>query len=193
MAEAAAVAVWTFVKWVGTSIAAVSGGTITAAEGVAIAVKAWNAGVQIALLAGANAVITNQNRPEIQGGLINLAISPNEPRRLILGRRMTGGVLVDWQITGNKNQNLYMVIYLGEGPCGALKKLYSGGRVVYDADTQGAFVHGVRKTIPDFRSGGDRVWCTYYDGRAGQTGDAYMQAQFPGVWTADHKGTAALM
>lgn len=189
MAEAAAATIVAFVKWAGATIAGLSGGTITAAEGLAIAVKAWNAGVQIALLASANAVIANQNRPEIQGGLINLAISPNEPRRLILGRRMTGGVLADWQIKGSKNQNLFMVIYLSEGPCGDLKKVLAGGRVVYDGDVSGAFVHGVRKTIPDFRSGGDRLWCTYYDGRAGQTADAYMQAEFPGVWTANHKGT----
>lgn len=184
MPQAAAVALYNFVTWVGTTAAAVSGGAISASSATAAAVSAVDAGIKLALLSGVNAVIANNNKPEYQGGMINLTINPNEPRRLQIGTRMNAGVLMDWQIKGSKNQNLFMVVYLGEGPMGQIKKVYGGGRVVYSTPIS----HGVRTVIPNYRSGGDRLWITYYDGRPGQTADAYMQSQFPGVWTANHVG-----
>jgi hypothetical protein len=185
MAEAVAVAVYSFVQWVGSTATALGASATTAAAAEAAAVAAIDAGIKVALMASASAIIANNNKPEAQGNLVNMAISPNEPRRLIIGRRQTGGVMLDWQIKGSKNQNLFQVIYLSEGQCGPLRKIFAGGREVYSSTIN----HGVRTTIPNFRSGGDRLWVTYYDGRAGQTADAYMQAQFPGVWTANHKGT----
>jgi hypothetical protein len=191
--EAIAVATYNFFN------AVVLKATISAAAPYGNAALAYSVGQTAAKIAVAtatfavstatSAIIANQNKPEEQGGLIRLAISPNEPRRLIIGKRQTGGVLSDWMIKGSRNQYLAMVVYLGEGPCGSLKKIYGGGRVVYDADISGAFVHGVRKVIPNFRSGGDRLWITYYDGRPGQTADPYLIAQYPGEWTTNHKGT----
>lgn len=188
MAEAIAITVYNFVNAV---LIKAGTGAILASNVAHVAAAAAATTATFAVSAAANAIIANQNKPEQQGGLIRLAISPNEPRRLIIGKRQTGGVLSDWMIKGSKNGNLAMVVYLGEGPCGALKKIYGGGRVVYDVDAPGssAFVHGVRKVIPNFRSGGDRLWITYYDGRPGQTADPYLIAQYPGEWTTNHKGT----
>jgi hypothetical protein len=185
MPQAAAVALYNFVTWVGSTVATVSGGAISASTATAATVSAVDAGIKLALLTSANAVIANQNKPEQQGGLVTMTINANEPRRLIIGQRETGGVLVDWQIKGSKNQNLFMVVYLGEGPMGRLMKVRAGGRDVYTSPIN----HGVRTTIPNFRSGGDRLWVTYYDGRPGQTADSYMQSEFPGTWTSNHRGT----
>jgi hypothetical protein len=148
----------------------------------AVTASIWAA--KVAVLAGINAVVANQNKPRDQGGLINLTISPNEPRRLQIGKRMNGGVLVDWYVTGSKNKNLFLVIYLGEGPMGALSRVLAGGREVYGSP----IAHGVRTTIPDFRSGGDRLWITYYDGRPGQTADATLAGAGVG-WSSNHIGT----
>ncbi len=183
--EAIAVATYNFVN---ALIIKAGGSAALAYNAGHVAAKIAVTAATFTVSAATSAVIANQNKPEEQGGLIRLAISPNEPRRLIIGKRQTGGVLSDWMIKGSRNQYLAMVVYLGEGPCGSLKKIYGGGRVVYDADTSGAFVHGVRKVIPNFRSGGDRLWITYYDGRPGQTADPYLIAQYPGEWTTNHKG-----
>jgi len=162
-----------------------------AAAAAKITVKAVvTAAAKVALMAGINAVVQNNSKPEQQGGLTTLTINPAEPRRLQVGKRLNAGVLVDWYVRGSKNQNLYLVIYLGEGPMGALTRVFAGGRVVYDVTAPGssAFSHGVRKTIPDFRSGGDRLWVTYYDGRAGQTADANLVGYGLG-WTSTCVGT----
>lgn len=134
-------------------------------------------------MAGLNAVVAHNNKPRPQGGLINLTINPNEPRRLQIGTRINGGVLADWYIQGSKNQYLYMIVYLGEGPMGRITKVYGGGREVYSTPIN----HGTRTVIPNYRSGGDRLWITYYDGRPGQTADSYLVSQGVG-WTSNHVG-----
>ena len=169
---------------VGTAAAAVGASSATAAAIATAAVTTATAAASVALMAGINAVVANQNKPRPQGGLIRLTVNPDEPRRLQIGKRMNGGVLVDWYVTGSKNQNLFMVVYLGEGPMGNITKVYGGGRVVYSSP----IAHGTRTVIPNYRSGGDRLWITYYDGRVGQTADSYLVGKGLG-WNSNCVGT----
>ncbi len=180
----AVVAVQAFIYGVvGTTAAAVGASSALAASIATAAVTVATATAKVALLAGLNAVVANQNRPRPQGGLINLTINPSEPRRLQVGKRITGGVLTDWYVTGTKNTHLFLIVYLGEGPMGRITRVYGGGRVVYSTP----ITHGVRTVIPNYRSGGDRLWITYYDGRPGQTADSYLIGRSVG-WTSNHVG-----
>lgn len=171
-----------------SAAAAVFGGTAfgQAAAGSWLAVA--NAGAQfaanVALAVAVNSVVANNTKPKDQGGLIDLTLDSSAPRRLIIGKRMTGGVLVDWYLAGSNNTKLYLPVYLSEGPCGQITRVFAGGRQVWSTP----LVHGVRTTIPDFRSGGDRLWLTYYDGRVGQTADATLVGLSQG-WTSANKMT----
>ena len=167
-------------------------GAVLVSIGKAIAAKlanpaTWKAiassAFKTALLAGASKAIRHNSQPEAQGHLISLAVSSDEPRRLQAGKRLHGGLMVDWYIGGDRNRWLDFVIYLGEGPMGTCTGLFAGGRRV-----TGPLSHGVRYTVPDFRSGGDRLWVTYYDGRPGQGADPYLVGRGLG-WTNAHKGT----
>lgn len=135
----------------------------------------------VTLALAVNSVVANNTKPKDQGSLIDLALDASAPRRLVIGKRMTGGVLVDWYLAGSNNTKLYLPVYLSEGPCGQITRVFAGGREVWSTP----LVHGVRTTIPDFRSGGDRLWLTYYDGRAGQTADATLVALGQG-WTSNN-------
>jgi len=143
--------------------------------------------VQTAALAGAQAVITHNSKPKARGSLIDLQLMSNAPRRLQIGRRHNAGLLVDWYISGTgdpPNTVLHCIVALSQGPCGALKKVYADGRIMSPT----SFPHGVRTVIPDFRSGGDRLWITYYDGRVDQVADPVLVA-LGQDWTEDHKMT----
>lgn len=143
-----------------------------------------SAAVQVAIYAGMAAATKQNSKQKEQGGAINLELNPSAPRRLVVGKRAIGGNLVDWYVAGSKNTKLYLPIYLSEGPCGTVTRVFAGGRVVWDTP----LVHGVRTVIPGFRSGGDRLWLTYYDGRVGQTADPTLVALGQG-WTSANKMT----
>jgi hypothetical protein len=180
MPQAVAVTVYNFVQ--AAVLSATNSAILASNVGQAFAAAA-SAATKVALLASVSAVVANNSKPEQTGGLTSLTISPNEPRRLQIGKRDNAGVLVDWYVRGSKNQNLYLVIYLGEGPMGRITKVKAGGRTVYTSPIN----HGVRTTIPDFRSGGDRLWVTYYDGRPGQTADSNLVSQGLG-WNSNCVG-----
>lgn len=182
MPQAAAVAVFKFAY---TAAAAVGIKSTTAAAIAKLAVTAS----KVALLAGLNKVIANQNKPRQQGQLITLTVNPDEPRRLQVGKRLTAGVLIDWYVKGSKNDRLYLIVYLGEGPMGTCTRLFTGGRAIHGTP----LTHGTRTVIPGWRSTesgtrGDRLWVTYYDGRPGQTADSYLVSQSVG-WSSNHVGT----
>lgn len=143
-----------------------------------------NAAVQVAIYAGANAIVQQNSEQKQQGGLIDLQLNSAAPRQLVIGKRLNGGLLVDWYLAGSNNTKLYLPIYLSEGPCGQVTRVIADGREVWSTP----LVHGVRTTIPDFRSGGDRLWLTYYDGREGQTADATLVGLSQG-WTSDNTMT----
>lgn len=145
---------------------------------------ATEAAVTFALAYGVNKVAANQAKQKGQGGLINLSIDSDAPRQWLVGKRAIGGNLVDWYTDGTKNTVLYMPVYLSQGPCGTVTKIWAGGQVVLDTP----LVHGVKTAIPDFRSPGDRLWVTYYDGRPGQTADPELVALDQG-WGTGNKLT----
>ena len=137
---------------------------------------AWYNGLSGAAALVANAVLTaatsvavnaimTQGRPSPQGQMNQTNLSSDAPRRLQIGSRNNGGVLVDIQTGGDKNKYGFMVFYLGEGPMGALKRIWSGGNKVYD----GSIAHATRTQLTEFDSPDGRCWVTYYDGRPGQT------------------------
>lgn len=143
-----------------------------------------NAAVQVAVYAATASVTRNASKEKQQGGLIDLQLNSAAPRQLVIGKRMTGGLLVDWYLAGSNNTKLYLPVYLSEGPCGQVTRVFAGGREVWSTP----LVHGVRTTIPDFRSGGDRLWLTYYDGRVGQSADSVLVGLGQG-WTSANKMT----
>lgn len=149
----------------------------------------WQAVVNVALSAGTSAIVANNSKPKEQGNPITLQLDPSAPRRLQLGQRLNGGLLVDWYLSGTKNTKLHMPVYLSEGPCGRVLRIFGGGRVVHDTP----LVHGVKQEITAYRSGqdgdpGPRLWVTYYDGRPGQEAPADLVALNQG-WTTDDKLT----
>jgi len=166
------------------AIPAIAALALHAVEGVAWVNKLAQALTVVAASQAVDAVVKNNSKPREQGGLINLELNPSPPRRLVIGKRAVGGTLVDWYLGSTNNTKLYLPIYISEGPCGTITKVWAGGRVVWSTP----LVHGVRTAIPDFRSGGDRVWLTYYDGRVGQTADATLVALGQG-WTSANKMT----
>lgn len=145
----------------------------------AVAAAVVNVAVNVAAYAAVSAITRQNGEQKQQGGLIDLQLNSAAPRQLVIGKRMTGGVLIDWYLAGTNNTKLYMPVYLSEGPCGQVTRVFADGRAVWTTP----LVHGVRTTIPDFRSGGDRLWLTYYDGRVGQTADATLVALGQG-WTS---------
>ena len=173
MAEAVIAAVTTAAEWIGSVYAAAG--------------PLGQAAINVALSAGASAAIANNSKPKQRGSTIDLALQSNAPRRLQIGQRCNGGILVDWFVAGTgdpPNTKLYTVVALSQGRCGSLKKVWADGRVMSPT----SFPHGTRTVVPDFRSGGDRLWVTYYDGRSGQTADTTLVGLGQG-WTSDHKMT----
>lgn len=163
------------------------------------AVGAWyaslgpvaQAAVQVAASAATSVAVNaimQGNRPSPQGGMNQTNLSSDAPRRLQIGSRNNGGVIVDIQTGGNKNSRGFMVFYLGEGPMGALKRIWSGGNRVYN----GTINHGVTTQLTEFDSPDARVYVTYYDGRPGQT--YHTNWQFTGQtpaskWPSTRVGT----
>lgn len=163
--------------------------SLHAVEGIA-----WvNTLAQLATVAavsqGVSAVVANNSKPKERGGLIKLVVDPAAPRRLQIGKGLNAGVLVDWYLSGTKNTHVHMPIYLSEGPCGRVTRIFGGGRVVHDAP----LVHGVKTEITEYRSGqdgdpGPRLWVTYYDGRPTQEAAPDLVALNQG-WTTANKMT----
>lgn len=138
---------------------------------------------------GVSAVVANNSKPKERGGAIRMTVDPSAPRRLQIGKGLNAGVLVDWYLSGNKNIRLHMPVYLSEGPCGTITRIYGGGRIVHDTP----LVHGVKTEITEYRSGQDgdpgaRLWVTYYDGRTDQEAAPDLVALDQG-WTEDNRMT----
>lgn len=142
-----------------------------------------------ALSAGASAIVANNSKPEVRGSSMTMSLDPCAPRRLWIGKQVSGGQLVDWLLYGEKNSRVLMPVYLSEGPFGRITKVYGGGRVVHETP----LVHGVKTEITAYRSGqdgdpGPRLWLTFFDGRPDQEAAADLVALNQG-WTVDDKMT----
>jgi hypothetical protein len=168
MAEAIVVGTLKFVVAVGAKFGASAAASITFAANVV------NAATWAALSAGVSAYLSSQRSFPNQGRMLQLGLASDLPRRLQIGRRSNAGILVDWHVKGNKNQFLYMVIYLGEGPMAAPDRIWGDGRIVHN----GALTHGVQTELTEYRSPDPRAWVTFYDGRDGQTVDSELNSEF---------------
>lgn len=104
-----------------------------------------------------------------QGQLVQTELSTDAPRRLQIGTRLNGGVLVDWYTKGNINEDNWRIFYLGEGPMGPLNKVYIDGLVVRDTP----ITHGQTVSLSGKWS---RIQVTYYDGSQ-TSADATLQAE----------------
>lgn len=157
--------------------------TIAAA---ATAVANWYAGlsavaqiaVQVAVSVAASAATSALTRGAAgfhQGSLIELDLATDAPRRLQSGKRGNGGVMVDVFSAGNINEDMWQIIYLGEGPMGNLIDVYANG---YKMALGGPITHGQTVGLSDyFYDNGFRIEVTYYDGRPGQTANSALVAK----------------
>lgn len=166
------------------------------AWGAAVAFVGWlgagstaativSSAIVAAASAAGSAAIKQNNEVKAEGNLLDLTLDAAAPRRLVIGKHVVGGTLVDWYASGDNNTKLHMVTYLSEGPCGQVTKVIAGGREVFTTP----LVHGVKTPIPEFKDpSNDNVLLhlTYYDGRVGQTANPDLVALGQG-WTTDNK------
>lgn len=145
----------------------------------------WVASVA-ALSYGINAISADLNSRDHPGSLLETRIQADAPRQLVVGERILAGSRVGLYVTGPGNNNLIEVIAIADHRCEACLEYIANGKTEIVN-----LVHGVRTTLPNYRSGGDRLWVTWYDGRHDQTADptlaGYTLANQPD-WTADHRG-----
>lgn len=182
MPQAIAVPIFNFVSTLALKLGA---NVVIAAKLGHLAVTVASIAAKTIITAVLTKAISKGSRPLDQGSFLNLGILPDAPRTLQVGKRMVAGNLVDWYLEGTKNDRIYMIIYLGEGPMGTCTRLFGGGREVYAS----SLAHGVRTAIPNYRGNGtDLLWITYYDGRVGQTANSYLVSRGLG-WTNNHIGT----
>lgn len=167
MAEAAAIAAINFVKAAASYIA---GATLTTAQAAAII----NTITYTVASVGLNAYLSSQREFPNQGRALQLGIAPDLPRRWQVGRRANAGILVDWHVKGHKNQFLYMVVYLAEGPNAPINEIIADGRSVWT----GTLNHGQSVRLTEFDSPDERARVYYHDGRVGQTVPAILQTEF---------------
>ncbi len=159
-------------SWAGSVLGGTAYGGVAGALAQSVAWSAISFGVQSAFRQGGS---------RSQGNLIDLELNSSSPRRMLVGKRMVGGVLADWYLSGDANKKIYLPIYLGEGPCGDITRVFAGGREIHSTP----LVHGVKTAMGEYRDVRDRLWVTYYDGRAGQTADTTLVGLAQG-WTSTH-------
>lgn len=105
------------------------------------------------------------------------------PRQLALGRFVTPGSFVA-AFTNQANRAWWQTVYaLADHRITSLDRVWINGEAVRSTP----LVHGQRTLlrIPNDKNE-NRCWITYYDGRADQTADSYLQGVEP-TWTANHR------
>lgn len=160
MAQAVAAAAVAAIKFV-KAAAALIGAELTTAQAAAII----NAVTAAVAQAGVNAYLSSQREFPNQGRALRLGIRPDLPRRWQIGRRGNAGILTDWHVNGHKNQFLWLVKYLGEGPMAPINKIFADGRQVWS----GTLNHGQSVRLTEFDSPDERARVHFFDGRVGQT------------------------
>lgn len=175
MAEAAAVAAINFVK----AAAAKFSVELTVAQAAAII----NATTYAIASVGVNAYMSSQREFPNQARPLQLGIAPDLPRRIQVGRRANAGVLVDWFVSGPKNQFLWLVKYLHEGPGDAINEIWADGRRVWN----GTLNHAQSVRLTEFDSPDERLRVFFYDGRVGQTASSELTGE--GHVSANNRAT----
>ena len=102
---------------------------------------------------------------------LQLSLATDEPRKLLVGRTATSGVLGFQGLERGDSRQLHMAIILAGHRCRAVPRVWANGELLGQRNLQ----HGVRHEIPEFRDGSrHRFWLTWYDGREGQTANQHV-------------------
>lgn len=143
------------------------------------------------------AMSANRRLPD-PGTEIELSIDSDEPRRWIVGKRMTSGSIADRvafdSVGGDKFDTHALIIVLADHQVNRMVRVIGDGLQVH-----GALQHGVRTALPEYNAddvggsvGRNRIWMTFYDGRPGQPADPNLIAKTTGFnvigrWTSEHR------
>lgn len=191
--------------WVGQVVGTAVGAGLTAigvsgATALGVAGFAANAAymiAEVAIFAGLNALIDDiaNQKAAPQGGELTLRVAADVAREMVVGERPVAGSMVARYSYGQNVTQAHFVYQLADHPIEELSQVYGDGRLVRSSP----LAHGTRTEITAYSySGGARVWMTFYDGRPGQTANAWLvtkSATDPEViagaypaWTTDHRG-----
>lgn len=191
--------------WVGNAVgAAIVGGSAALGVGLATSLPLAAAAAkgaflvaEIALYSGLSNLVDDiaTQKAAPQGQELNLRIATDVAREMVIGVRPTGGSMVARYSYGKDLTQTHFVYQLADHPIVELSQVWGDGRLVRNTP----LTHGVRTEITAYSySGGPRVWMTFYDGRPGQSHDAWLvtkSATDPDViagavggWTSAHVG-----
>jgi hypothetical protein len=134
-----------------------------------------------------------------RGTELQLSADPNEPRKLILGRRAVAGSLAYWCTSGTNNKYCWLVIALADHRIDALEEIHVNGEKVADWAATGAEVNASAPDKFDFGDSGPRMKIYFRPGTVGQSVVSDLTTDAPTresggskEWTTDHRldGTA---
>ncbi|WP_022697935.1 hypothetical protein [Euryhalocaulis caribicus] len=184
---------------VANAVAAVTGSA--AAAGAAYGAAAFATSFKGALLLGSalSSVAAGAARKVPDPGTeVELSVNSDEPRRWVVGKRMIAGSIADRvafdSVGGDKFDTHALVIVLADHRINSLMRVMGDGLEVH-----GSLEHGVRTPLTAYNDddvggavGRNRVWMTFYDGRAGAPADPNLIAKTTGFnvigrWTTAHK------
>lgn len=114
-----------------------------------------------------------------RGAALNLTIDPAAPRQMIVGETGTAGSLVYWQLSGDDNRRLEMVIALADHECEALSSVWVDGKKK-EWDSETGIVSGYNNHLK----------VRFYSGAPGQAADADLISHSGGRWTSAMVGTS---
>lgn len=111
------------------------------------------------------------------GRRVGLTIATDVPRQVIVGQTATAGSLVYWQLSGNNNTRLHMVIALADHECDGLAGVWVNGKH-----------HGINSIDGNVNGFEGKLNVRFYPGTATQNADAQLIATSEGRWTANERG-----
>jgi len=112
------------------------------------------------------------------GRRVGLTIATDVPRQVIVGQTATAGSLVYWQLSGNNNTRLHMVVALADHECDGLAGVWVNGKH-----------HGINSIDGNVNGFEGKLNVRFYPGTATQNADAQLIATSEGRWTADERGS----
>ena len=115
-------------------------------------------------------------KPKAPDNPLQLQLSSNSPRKLLLGKTATAGDFV-YHGLSNDSRDLTRVIALAGHRCNAVTKIWADGQQVYTGRMQ----HGVRISLPALNSrkkNYPQFWITWFDGRSDQTADPWLRSTY---------------
>jgi len=135
---------------------------------------------------GLSALQQDLNSRDTPGSILDVIADSDAPRQLLVGERIMAGSFAGQYVYWNGNDRKVHVIALADHQLDGCPIYYANGvPQLYD------LIHGVKTEVVNYRSGGPRLWVTWYDGRPDQVADpnlvSYILANQPD-WTSDHRG-----